>query len=81
MKLALAAFAIALAISVLPHPGGPYRRIPALVSMFIFLYLSGSLIGNNIDLCIFYLMFAKAPTSSMVTSGMDVNPYFLARGV
>lgn len=31
IKLAFAALAIALAIKVLPQPGGPYKRIPAFV--------------------------------------------------
>mmetsp|Transcript_4977 Transcript_4977/g.10128 ORF Transcript_4977/g.10128 Transcript_4977/m.10128 type:complete len:222 (-) Transcript_4977:702-1367(-) len=69
MKLSFASFAIAFAISVFPHPDGPYRSTPLLGFMPNFAYLWAYWTGYmtvSISSC---FTFSSPPTSAQVVSG------------
>lgn len=81
MKFALASLAIALAIIVLPHPGGPYNKIPPpLTSKFMLLNFYCSRRGMMIYWVSSSLIFSRAPTSYSLTLGILAKPSFFKIG-
>mmetsp|Transcript_61000 Transcript_61000/g.150118 ORF Transcript_61000/g.150118 Transcript_61000/m.150118 type:complete len:222 (-) Transcript_61000:1249-1914(-) len=71
MKLVLASFAMALAISVLPQPEGPYSSTPREGFIPNFSYLCAYSTGYmtvSISSC---FTFSRPPTSAHVTSGIS----------
>jgi len=81
IKFAFASLAIALAIIVFPHPGGPYNKIPPpLTSKFMFLNFYCSRRGMMIYWVSSSLIFSKAPTSYNFTLGILAKPSFFNIG-
>lgn len=80
IKLALLAFATALANRVLPHPGGPYSKTPAGELILNFSNVSGSTMGKIILLYKSSFKLLRPPISSHETSGIEVNPSLLPVG-
>ena len=80
MKFALASFAVALATSVLPHPGGPYRSTPVDTARPIAWNLAGCAMGSTTLNASSSRTSVSEPTSSHVTSGVVVNPSRCAEG-
>ena len=62
--------ATALAIIVLPVPGGPYIKTPLGGSIPNLVYNSGYFNGNSIDSLISYFYTSKPPISENVTSDL-----------
>mmetsp|Transcript_58517 Transcript_58517/g.174152 ORF Transcript_58517/g.174152 Transcript_58517/m.174152 type:complete len:227 (+) Transcript_58517:693-1373(+) len=80
MKFAPLAFAVALASSVFPHPGGPKRSTPEGVVRPKCLKSSALRMGSQMAASRSDRTSCRAPTSSQVTSGIVAKPSRRAEG-
>mmetsp|Transcript_45968 Transcript_45968/g.133174 ORF Transcript_45968/g.133174 Transcript_45968/m.133174 type:complete len:259 (+) Transcript_45968:752-1528(+) len=80
MKFAPLAFAVALARSVFPHPGGPNRSTPEGVVKPSCLKSSALRMGSQIAASRSARTSCRAPTSCQLTSGMVAKPSRRADG-
>src|SRR3989449_11778236 len=81
MKLASLSVATALDSMVLPHPGGPKRRIPFGGLIPTLVNTSGFFIGHSTASCSSCFTSVSPPTSAQLTEGTSMYTSRMAVGV